>query len=332
MKIAVVIPSARGPKCLESFIEIATSNVDFIILSEKKLEKKYERTTEFNDKEIFEKSWIFNRHTKRNFGFAYAYKQNYDVMITLDDDCFPISNTYFHDHISKLKDSANNYFNILNLFSNMPKNVLEKGARGFPKEIQKKFPIVLNQGLWQGDLDLSATTIVDILRSRDGKIPPPLSTESMVINDFVIPKNQLTTVCGMNVSFLREVVPVSPWLYQEPDGDGIARYDDIWGGLICKVILDKLEKRMSAGSPLVLHDKGRRDMSIDLKWEHNGNAMNNFLWNNLPNLILEGKDYTSCFLEIADWLAKASDNPDRVFFKKVSKAMQDWIKFLDSKF
>ena len=37
MKTAVVIPSMRGPKCLESFLEIAPQDVDFIIISEKKL-------------------------------------------------------------------------------------------------------------------------------------------------------------------------------------------------------------------------------------------------------------------------------------------------------
>ena len=103
MKTAVVIPSMRGPKCLESFLEIAPENVDFIIISEKKLEKKYERTVEFNDKEVFEKSWIFNRHTKRNFGFAYALQQNYDAVVNLDDDCFPKSNnSLFFFFVSRL--------------------------------------------------------------------------------------------------------------------------------------------------------------------------------------------------------------------------------------
>ena len=50
MKTAVVIPSRRGPKCLESFIEIAPSNVDFIIISESKLEKKLKYNKEINNK------------------------------------------------------------------------------------------------------------------------------------------------------------------------------------------------------------------------------------------------------------------------------------------
>lgn len=39
MTIEVVISSMRGPKCLESFMDFVPSNVDFIILSEQKLEK-----------------------------------------------------------------------------------------------------------------------------------------------------------------------------------------------------------------------------------------------------------------------------------------------------
>ena len=333
MKTAVVIPTSRGPKCLESFLEIAPENVDFIVISDKKLEKKYDKTVEFSDKEVFEKSWIFNRHTKRNFGFAYALQQNYDVVINLDDDCFPKSNTYFDDHISRLQSTSHDYFNILNAFSNVPSDVFIHGARGHPTNISKQSQVVVNQGLWEGDLDLLATTISKVLSRKDGKIPPPLCDTSKVIQDFVIPKYQLTTVCGMNTSFLKEVIPAFPYTYQEPDGFGIARYDDIWSGLFVKKILDKLDKRMSAGFPVISHEKGTRDVSIDVRFETKGDVMNSFLWNNLSDLILESNDYTSCFLEIADWLEKESKSDVSLnFFEKVAKSMYGWICFLDSKF
>ncbi len=322
------MPSARSPKSLESFLKIAPDNVDFIILSQNKLEKKYERTVEFNDDEIFKESWIFNRHTKRNFGFAYGYKQNYDMIITLDDDCFPLSENYFQEHITRLTNTTDDFFNMLQLFSNIPDTVFDQGARGHPKETTKKFPVVVNQGLWQGDLDLWASTISNTLKSSNGKIPEPLSTQSKVIQDFVIPKGQLTTVCGMNIGFLKEVTPAFAWTYQEPDGDQVARYDDIWAGLFIKVILDKLDKRMNAGNPVILHDKGARDVTIDLEWEKNGDPINNYLWNNLPDLILEGKDYSTCYLEIAKWLEKPAEDPDKKFLKKVSKAMFEWIDYI----
>ncbi len=328
MKLIVVMPSARSPKSLESFIKIAPDNVDFAILSEKKLEKKYENTVEFNDKEIFEKSWIFNRHTKRNFGFAYAYEQNYDAIISLDDDCFPTNEKYFQEHIERISGSSDDFFNMLQLFSNIPKNVFDQGARGHVKEIEKKYPVVINQGLWHGDLDLWASTISHTLKSDNGKIPPPISTESLVTQDFVIPKSQLTTVCGMNISFKKEVIPAFAWSYQEPEGDNLSRYDDIWCGVFIKVILDKLEKRMSAGHPVIVHDKGARDITTDLTWEKNGEAINNFLWNKLPDLTLEGKDYVSCYLEIAKWLEKPAEDNDKKFLKKVSKAMYEWVDFL----
>ncbi len=328
MKVLVSMPSYRSPKSLESFLEIAPDNVDFAILSQEKLEKNIEKTVEFNDKEIFKESWIFNRHTKRNFGFAYAYKQNYDILITLDDDCFPLSDTYFQDHIDRISRTSDDFFNMLQSFSNIPKEIYEQGARGHPKEIEKKYPVVVNQGLWHNDLDLWASTISNTLKSNNGKIPAPLSTESSVLGDYVIPKNQLTTLCGMNVAFLREVTPAFAWSYQEPDGDEVARYDDIWSGLIVKIILDKLDKRMSAGSPVILHDKGERDISTDLKYEKNGDAINNFLWNNLPNLVLEEKTYASCYLEVAKWLEKPGEDPNKRFLKKISKAMYEWIDFL----
>lgn len=331
MKVAVVIPSMRGPKCLESFIDISPDNVDFIVLSQEKLEKTYERTIEFNDKEIFSKSWIFNRYSKRNFGFLYAYKQNYDVIINLDDDCFPTSNTFFEKHINTLKSTVDNHFNILNAFSDIPKEIFEKGARGYSTEIEKKFQVVINQGLWIGDLDLPAKTIWKLLKSNDGKIPPPLSTKTSITNHFTIPDGQLTTVCGMNISFLREVIPAFPYTYMEAEGYGIARYDDIWSGLFIKIILDKLEKRMSAGFPVIKHEKGKRDIQKDIEYEDKGEKMNNFLWENLPKLQLEGNDYTTCFLEIADWLSQVSDVPERFFFKKISESMFEWINLIDGK-
>jgi len=331
MKSAVIISSKRGPQCLENFLEFAPDNVDFIVISKEKMEKKYDKTTEFNDKEASEKSWIFNRVTNRNFGFLYAYKQNYDVIITLDDDCFPTSKTFFDDHINKLKSSGSDHFSTLSAFSNIPEDIFEKGARGFPSSFEK-YPIVLNQGLWIGDLDLPATTIGRILKSADGKIPPPLSTESKVVNDFVLPKGQLATFCGMNVSFLREVLPALPWTYQDPDVDRVSRYDDIWAGLIVKIILDKLDKRMSTGSPVIRHTKGKRDIEKDIEYEIKGDTINSYLWNNLSSLVLEGNNYESCFLEVANWLDKSSENPDLIFLKKVSKAMHEWIMLLNSPF
>jgi len=331
MKIAVVIPSMRGPKSLENFLEIAPDNVDFIIISQEKIKRRYERTIEFNDKEVFAKSWIFNRVTKRNFGFLYAYKQNYDAVISLDDDCFPTSQTYFQEHQERLQSYGNDYFNVLNAYENIPTDVLERGARGYPTDNLKKFPIVINQGLWVGDIDLPSRTISEILDSKDGKIPPIISARSNVTKDFVIPRYQLTTFGGMNTSFLAEVVPAIPWAYQEPDGSGIYRYDDIWAGLFVKIILDKLEKRMSVGHPVVLHEKGKRDMQKDLDYERKGEEMNNFLWQKLQDLILEGKDYVTCFLEIANWLKTVSDKPERTFFKKISESMYEWINLIENK-
>ena len=67
-------------------------------------------------------------------------------------------------------------------------------------------------------------------------------------------------------------------------------------------------------------------------WRQNAHMSQLFL-NNLSYLTLETNDYTSCFLEIADWLGKTSKNNNSLkFFEKVAESMYGWIKFLDSKF
>ena len=331
MKVAVVMPTMRKADSLQKFIDIAADNVDFILLSKEKIEGEYRNTTQINDQEIFAISPIFNRITKRNYGFLYAYKQNYDVIITLDDDCYPITPSYFNEHMSRLQTHDTDYFNVLELYKNVPENVFVKGTRGYPSEpSNKKYPVVLNQGLWLGDLDLPARTIMEI-NGMDGKIPQNISSQFQVTKNMIVPENKLLTVCEMNLAFKREVAPVAPIAYQDPDGIGINRYDDIWAGIFMKKIFDKVGKRMSVGSPVITHNKAKRNIVTDVDLEAKGDKMNSFLWQNLPNLELEGKDYVTCFLEIAEWLKKESMNEDRKFFEKVSKMMTDWINLLDSK-
>jgi len=330
MKIATVMPTMRDAKSLDKFVEIAPKNVDFIVISQEKLSKKFEQTIEFSDQEVFKKSWIFNRMTKREYGYLYAYQNDYDIIITIDDDVYPTNDTYFQDFERILTSFDNNIFNILDLYDNVPPEVHQHGARGHPTEIRSKnYPVVVNQGLWYGDLDLPAKTIQD-LKSTDGKIPPPTSN-TKIYGDRIIPPFKLTTVCGMNLGFKKETVPAMKLAFQDPDGVGIARYDDIWQGLFIKKILDKLEKRMSAGSPVVTHDKEPRDLQKDINYETKGDMLNNYLYEYLPNLDLEGNDYETCFSEIAHWLDKIGDTPDLKFFKKVSSAMLEWLKILDVK-
>jgi hypothetical protein len=327
MKIALVMPTMRDAKSLEKFIEIAPDNVDFIIISKEKMTKKYDRVTEFMDDEVFKKSWIFNRITKRNFGFLYAYKQNYDIILSLDDDCYPLSNSFFEDHVKNLQSYDTNYFNTLELFSNIPENVFKKGARGYPtKDPVKKYPVVINQGMWHGDLDLPAKTIFD-LKGDDGKVPQPISTDAHLQRSYVIPNGKLTTVCVMNLSFQKEAVPIVPVTYQDPDGVGISRYDDIWSGLFAKKILDTIDKRMTAGFPAISHNKAPRDIQNDILYEENGDFINSFLWKELLELKLESKDYVSCFQEISDWLKIKSDDQKTKFLEKISNSMNEWIKF-----
>lgn len=112
MDILVVMPTMRNAKSLQTYIDIAPSNVEFLVLSQEPLYKQYERTQVLLDKDVYQKSWIFNRITKRNYGFLQGFHMGYDVIISLDDDCYPLSNSYFIDHLSQLHTRKSSYFNV----------------------------------------------------------------------------------------------------------------------------------------------------------------------------------------------------------------------------
>ena len=86
---------------------------------------------------------------------------------------------------------------------------------------------------------------------------------------------------------------------------------------------------MAAGKPAIRHVKGKRDVNKDIEFEERGDHMNNFLWNNIGKLTLEGDDYSTCALEVADWLKTNSESSDLKFLNKVGDAMHEWQDLLD---
>jgi hypothetical protein len=322
------MPTMRDAKSLQHYVEISPGNVDFLIISQEKLTRPFDRTIVFYDKEVFAKSWIFNRITKRNFGFLWGFHNDYDIIISLDDDCYPINNNFFRDHFSQLKERECNFFNPLLLYEGLDESIFGEGARGTPRNGSKRTrDVVLNQGLWLGDTDLDASTIIS-LGSQDGKIPQKYKEGLKITRNIVVPTGQFTTVCGMNVSFKRDVVPFFYQSYMEPEPTGINRYEDIWAGLFLKLILDKIGKSMSLGCPPIFHDKAPRNPQRDLQQEMRGREMNSFLWQELPNLTLASNDGLGCYLEIADWLLRNGSQVDP-FLSKIAKAMIEWALLMD---
>jgi len=106
MKISVVVPTIRE-QCFYTWVEkwkTLLNNYEVIVIEDNPHKTFNVNLSVFKhfswkeiDTELGDDSWIIPRRTSaiRSFGFYKAYQGGADVVITLDDDCYPISNDFF---------------------------------------------------------------------------------------------------------------------------------------------------------------------------------------------------------------------------------------------
>ncbi|GAI60034.1 unnamed protein product [marine sediment metagenome] len=333
MNILVIIPTIRKfdgfkeySKCFENY------DVDVLIIGE------IENT---NTKTIPEglfygvrerKEWFKQRglekyedlipkkhHAEISFGLLYALENRYDTILFLDDDTSPSSPTFLERHIEVLtvekhKLIAPKWINPIKPTGYYP--------RGFPYSQRKGYDVkgieaevVINQGLWLDVLDLNA---VDYL-SYSQSVQPKWEYQN-----YIIPKGFYTTTCSMNISFRSEIIPA---FYQIP----FTRYDDIWSGVILKRILDHLGKYMAFGEPFCVHQKYPRDPRKDIELELEGHKINEVLYKIVDDIELSGKDYASCYLELAEQIPIVSkrfldDDSDFKIIKGFTEQIAKWVE------
>ncbi|HUC94798.1 MAG TPA: hypothetical protein VMR19_02260 [Candidatus Saccharimonadales bacterium] len=320
IKVFIVIPTIRNlyflkawknefTKCHSIIIEdgndktVNTDNLNFASVSH--------LTYKDIVKDFGGKSWIFSRKNAgiRSYGFWRAYKAGADVIITLDDDCYPDDSDFVDKHIKNLAlKSSTDWFPT---YPN-PKWIY---TRGFPYDARKGSEIVLSHGLWSGALDLDAKTEIKLPKLLSEKKYPP-------IRQF-IPKGYFYSMCSMNLAFKREITPLMffPMMGVDPKGKswGYDRYDDIWAGIFSKKIMDHLNLGVVNGSPFIDHKKASIIRHNRTK-EMNGMKINEILWRCVQKVKLTGRTPKSCYIE----LAKKTNFPKESYFKKLREAMIIW--------
>ena len=220
------------------------------------------------DRILGDDAWIISREDSaiRSFGFLAAWHLGATSVLTLDDDCFP-----YYDGI-KLDDDqggATNLFDAhLSTFQSCPVwqySVRDQRTRGIPYKNRGTLSgIKVNVGLWTniGDWD-------SVQERPEGYFTPPFENR-------IIPYGVLTAMCGMNLCFLREAIPL---MYFPLMGRGspYRRFDDIWAGVIVKTIMDKLGWKMSVGEPFVEHRRAS-DPEVNRIKEKPGIEANEWFW------------------------------------------------------
>jgi len=261
-------------------------------------------------KDFGKDEWIFSRHNAgiRSYGFWKAWRDGADIIMTLDDDCYPVDNDFIKRHVTNLSLKA-------------PKNWVGTFphpdfmfTRGFPYSVRDAYPIMVSHGLWSKNLDLDGKT---------QKKFPGLNIAPYPSMASFVPKGQYFPMCSMNLAFRKEVTPLMyfPLMGKDPDGRAweFDRFDDIWAGIFAKKIMDHLGYGVANGSPFVEHRKAS-DPDGDIQREKQGLPMNEKLWTWVDSVILTKKTPASCYLELAQKIIF----PKTRYFMKLRDAMIIW--------
>ncbi len=321
MQIYLVIPTIRSLSFLEewkdqfsqcSLIIVEDHITKEIVPPTKGFKKIYHYTWADIQTDFGTDEWIFPRKNAgiRSYGFWKAYALGADVVITLDDDCFPVETNFVEQHIDNLTSNAPTDW-----FPTFP-HPDYLYTRGFPYDIRNKQKVVVSHGLWSNKMDMDAKTQIAIGEVNVLAYPP--------LRQF-IPTGSFFAMSSMNLAFTREVLPLMyfPLMGTDPEGKawGYDRYDDIWAGIFMKKILDHLGMSAVNGSPFVEHRKAS-DPAINLLKEKTGIEENERLWQQVQAVTLTKDSVLSCYQELTEKIIF----PQTPYFSSLRLAMKIWAQ------
>lgn len=247
-KIAVVVPTIR-PESWKLFIEaweplFEKHEIDLFKVNDAGefpvcQHFEYPEPTQPGIHTAKDAHWLFNKTDGcRNLGFLAAYRMKCDVIISLDDDVYPVGDP-IGQHINALSMSVS---------PTWMSTAQDWRVRGIPVG-GEKWPVMLSHGVWNGVPDFDAPTQF---------LNPDV--KDIAFNKTNIPKGALFPLCAMNFAFRRELMP---YVYQAPMGKRLAEYDlpvgdrfaDIWSGVVLKRWMDTKGYAAVTGYATIYHSR-----------------------------------------------------------------------------
>jgi reversibly glycosylated polypeptide/UDP-arabinopyranose mutase len=333
--VFVVIPTIRNLDFLSEWSE-QFSQVTLIICEDhptKELvtptvgKQQYHYSWQEIDEDLGKDSWIIPRRVSaiRNYGFLQAHRMGADIIITLDDDCYPVPNhALVEGHCRNLELTSPRRW------VNTNPDIRHIFTRGMPYLNRQDQPIMLSHGIWTNVLDHDGPTHLQHLRFK-----------AEFAENFLqlIPSGAYFPMCSMNMAFRSEIAPLMyfPLMGENAKGKkwGFDRFDDIWAGIFAKKIMDYLGYGVVNGAPMVEHRKASNPF-VNLQKEALGIAVNEELWRAVDAVALTHTNPAACYLELAEKIdfAGVVDNSAVVdkkkkevagkYFENLRKAMGVW--------
>lgn len=268
------------------------------------------------DEDLGEDSWIIPRRTDaiRNYGFLKAAQDKPDMILTMDDDCYPWQsptggNDIVESHWHALEEPgvAEPYFNTMHELRSSIK------PRGFPYDITEA-RTVINHGLWNNVPDLDGKT----------QLKNPNMKTNFTNKSQQVPVGNLFPMCGMNLAFRLEALPL---MYFWPMGEGqpYHRFADIWMGVTAKKVCDQLGLSVRSGGPVVFHSRASNaEKNIEL--EEPGLPVNEQLWKTVLRPVQPSYNMESTYLTLIKKIKAELVMTDPNYGSNLLEAAKLWLQ------
>jgi reversibly glycosylated polypeptide/UDP-arabinopyranose mutase len=255
-------------------------------------------------------SWIISRRDSacRCYGLLLAHRLGVELAVTVDDDCFPVPG---HDLVAGHRAA-------LTAGPRWTSSVPGVRVRGLPYTaagLGSAPGAAISVGLWRGVPDLDAPTTLARGCPADFA-PPPGSWRA--------PTNQIIPICGMNLAFRREALPLG-YFPLMGEGQPYRRFDDIWMGVVAQRICAHLGWPISVGEPHVRHLRASDPMANLVK-EAPGIAANESFWRAVDAVDLAEATPAACMAEMGAGLAGHADP----YLARLGRALGLWAGHFDA--
>lgn len=262
---------------------------------------------------------------RRNLALLHAITLGPDVIITVDDDNYPLHpHTFIEDFVLSFQPSAT-------YVTSTETGWFDPGRLCSPPTVQRGFPldqrhlthkttrkwervrdVAVVQGLVIGDPDVDAI-------ERLVNAPDVLN----VSGNTILARGTWAPFNTQNTAFTYEVSPLFQVLV------GVGRYDDIWASYVARRVLDDLGLRVRYGYPLVEQTRNAHNLIADLRAELFGYEWTPALVQRLRSFKTSGtvvERLTACYDRLADLLPEMTVAANDAWLFDVTEALAEGDK------
>ena len=285
-----------------------------------------------------------NSDNRRNASYLMALEEGADVVISVDDDNFPLPGVDFvgeHLHVGREADlpqatGHDGWFNLCDLLEPKDPNLY---PRGFPYgrrhsgcstiEGRRTGRIAVNVGLWRNDPDTDAIARLHCrprVERADGR-------------EAALAKGVRCPINTQNTALSREAMTAYYYVRmgEELRGMRLDRFGDILSGYFMQVCADAVGDCIRIGTPVADHIRHTHNLLIDLYQELAGIMIIEDLASLLSTVSLPGESYAAAYRALSKELEEFADGQEgfiwtpqtRDYFHKIAGYMRAWTDALE---